>query len=406
MKPAPFRLSTLLLAVFCLGFSNLSAHSIPETVVRGSFDARGNAEITIEVNPRAWDLNPIDAPSTELSDLQKMTAAEKAEYVRKTKEVIAKSVEFTFEPIGRIQPDFTFTFGAEGGKELKAPTDAVVLIGKWQTKIPAGLTGWKIRSLPGHKVSVLFNNKVNGQDHPRFSVLFPGETSFTLDLTALQAAVPTTPTVGSVSAHSDTGSGTHIFSNFLDHGFQHVLPLREIKTDWKKITIGLDHILFVLGIFLLSRSWKPVVTQVTAFTLAHSLTLGLAAAGWVKIPTAIVEPIIAASIAAVALENIFRPDYSRWRLVIVAVFGAFHGLGFASGLSEHGIPQDGFLIALTGFNLGVEGAQLTVIALAFALTFWIRDEQVYRRWLVIPASAAIAATGLYWAVQRVLQGLT
>jgi len=402
MKPAPFWLRTLLKAVFCLGFINLSAHSIPETAVRGSFDTRGTAEITIEVNPRAWDLNPIDSPSTEFSDLQKMTEAEKAEYVRKTKEVIAKSVEFTFEPIGRIQPDFTFTFGAEGGKELKAPTDAVVLIGKWQTKIPAGLTGWKIRSLPGHKISVLFNNKVNGQEHPRFCVLFPGETSFTLDLTALQAAPPTAPTPGSVSMQGNQASAGIIFSNFLDHGYQHVLPLREIKTDWTKIALGLDHILFVLGIFLLSRSWKPVITQVTAFTLAHSLTLGLAAAGWVKVPGFIVEPIIAASIAAVALENIFRPDYSRWRLVIVAVFGAFHGLGFASGLSEHGIPQDGFFIALTGFNLGVEGAQLTVIALAFALTCWIRDEQVYRRWLVIPASAAIAVTGLFWAIQRLL----
>ena len=400
MKPAPFRLRTLLLAVFCLGFAGLSAHSIPETVVRGSFDAQGNAEISIEVNPRAWDLNPVDSPSTEFTDLQKMTEADKTEYVRKTKEVIAKSVEFTFEPIGRIQPDFAFTFGAEGGKELKAPTDAVVLVGKWRTKIPAGLTGWKIRSLPGHKISVLFSNRVNGQEHPRFCVLFPGETSFTLDLTGLQATLPTTPTAGSVAAQGDADSGGHVFRNFLDHGYQHVLPLREMRTDWTKIALGLDHILFVLGIFLLSRSWKPVVTQVTAFTLAHSLTLGLAAAGWVKVPAAIVEPIIALSIAAVALENIFRPDYSRWRLVIVAVFGAFHGLGFASGLSEHGIPQEGFFIALTGFNLGVEAAQLTVIAAAFAATWWLRDEQAYRRWIVLPASAAIAATGLYWAVVR------
>jgi hydrogenase/urease accessory protein HupE len=402
MKPTPFWRRTLQIGAFCLGFITLSAHSIPETVVRGAFDAQGNATISIEVNPRAWDLNPVDSPSTEFSDLQKMTEAEKAEYVRKTKEVIAKSVEFTFEPIGRIQPDFAFTFGAEGGKELKAATDAVVLVGKWQTKIPAGLTGWKIRSLPGHKISVLFNNQVNGQEHPRFCVLFPGETSFTLDLTSLQAPHPTAPTAGSVSAHNDQASAGHVFRNFLDHGYQHVLPLREMRTDWTKIALGLDHILFVLGIFLLSRSWKPVVTQVTAFTLAHSLTLGLAAAGYVKVPASVVEPIIAASIAAVALENIFRPDYSRWRLVIVAVFGAFHGLGFASGLSEHGIPQDGFLIALTGFNLGVEGAQLSVIALAFALTYWLKDEPTYRRWVVIPASAAIAVTGLYWAIQRLL----
>ncbi len=402
MKPTPFRPWNLLLVVFCLGFSPLLGHSIPETAVRGSFHADGAAEISIEVNPRIWEANPSEAPSTEFSALLKMGEAEKAELVRKTKEAIAKSVEFTFEPLGRIQPDFEFTFGAEGGKLLKTPTDAVVLVGRWRTQVPKGITGWKIRSLPGHKVSVLLNNKVDDKDHPRFCVLFPGETSFTLDLTALQATAPAHRTAGSVSVRDDGHGGWNTFVNFLDHGYQHVLPLGEMRTDWRRIVDGLDHILFVLGLFLLSRSWRPVLTQVTAFTCAHSLTLGLAAAGWIKVPAAVVEPIIAASIAAVALENIFRPEYSRWRLVIVMVFGAFHGLGFASGLSEHGIPQEGFFIALTGFNLGVEGAQLTIIAAAFALTFWIRDERRYRRWLVIPASAAIAATGLYWAVTRLL----
>jgi hydrogenase/urease accessory protein HupE len=404
MKPTPFRLKNLLLAVFCLGFGSAFGHSIPETAVRGSFHADGAAEISIEVNPRIWEANPSEAPSTEFAAFLKMGEAEKAELVRKTKEAIAKSVEFTFEPLGRIQPDFEFTFGAEGGKLLKTPTDAVVLVGRWRTQVPAGITGWKIRSLPGHKVSVLLNNKVNDQDHPRFCVLFPGETSFTLDLTTLHATAPTQAAAGSVSAHDDDHGGWSTFVSFLDHGYQHVLPLGEMRTDWRRIADGLDHILFVLGIFLLSRSWKPIVTQVTAFTLAHSLTLGLAAAGWIKVPAAVVEPIIALSIAAVALENIFRPDNSRWRLVIVAVFGAFHGLGFASGLSEHGIPQQGFFIALTGFNLGVEGAQLTIIAVAFALTLWIRDEERYRRWLVIPASAAIAVTGLYWAVTRLIAG--
>jgi hypothetical protein len=156
----------------------------------------------------------------------------------------------------------------------------------------------------------------------------------------------------------------------------------------------------VLGLFLLSRSWKPVLTQVTAFTLAHSLTLGLAAAGLIKVPASIVEPIIALSIAAIAIENIFHPQYTRWRLVIVLICGSIPGLGFASGLAEKPIPQDSFLLALTGFNVGVEAAQLAVIALAFAATFWIKDEGKYRRWVVIPASTLIALAGLAWAYQR------
>ena len=399
MKTLHFKALALLLGLICLGFSPLWGHSIPETAVRGDFNRDGSATISIEVNPRIWEANPSEAPSTEFSALIKMGEAEKAELVRKTKEAIAKSVEFTFEPIGRIQPDFEFTFGAEGGKMLKSQTDAVVLVGRWRTQVPAGITGWKIKSLPGHKISVLLNNKVDGKDHPRFCVLFPGETSFTLDLTGLQAAKPTGATAGSVSAHADSQGGWHTFTNFLDHGFHHVLKF----SDWESFAGGLDHILFVLGLFLLSRSWRPVITQVTAFTLAHSITLGCAAAGWIKVPAAVVEPIIAASIAVVALENIFMREHNRWRIVAVLVFGAFHGLGFASGLAEQPIPTEGFLVALTGFNLGVEGAQLAIIAAAFAVTCWIRDEANYRRYVVIPASAAIAATGLYWAVARLIR---
>ena len=235
---------------------------------------------------------------------------------------------------------------------------------------------------------MVFLNTINGQDHPRVPVLFPGEASFTLDLTGLTASQPTKPSAGTVSAQHDDHGGWNTFVGFLRYGFTHVLPE------------GLDHILFVLGLFLLSRSWKPVLTQVTAFTLAHSLTLGLAAAGMIKISASIVEPIIALSIVAIALENIFHPEYTRWRLVIVLIFGSIHGLGFASGLAEKPIPQDSFLLALTGFNVGVEGAQLAVIALAYAATFWIKDEQEYRRWIVIPASALIALAGLFWAIQR------
>jgi hypothetical protein len=116
---------------------------------------------------------------------------------------------------------------------------------------------------------------------------------------------------------------------------------------------------------------------------------------------AVVEPVIALSIAFLALENLFFPRYSPWRLLVVFVFGAVHGLGFASGLAEKPIPAGSFLSALTGFNVGVEAAQLTIIALAFLATAWLRDEAKYRRYVVVPASVAIAAAGLWWAVERV-----
>lgn len=383
MVGLPCLIRSLFAALGCFFAASAGAHSIPEIPVHGRFQADGTAEISIEINPRSWAPSPAEAPSLEQRAWARMTPEQRAELLRKAREHAAKVVEFTFEPLGRVQPDFAFTFGAEDGKPLYKPDDAVVMVGRWKTRVPAGITGWRIRSLPGHKVSVLFLNTLDGVPHPRIETLFPGEASFTLDLAGRAASVP------AAGARAEGSAGWAVFVNFLRSGFVHVLPH------------GLDHILFVLGLFLLSRSWRPVITQVTAFTLAHSLTLAFAAAGWVHAPEAVVEPIIALSIACLALENLFRPRYTRWRLLVVFIFGAVHGLGFAGGLADKPIPADSFLAALTGFNVGVEGAQLAVIALAFAATFWVRDEERYRRWVVVPASVGIALAGLWWAVERV-----
>ena len=138
----------------------------------------------------------------------------------------------------------------------------------------------------------------------------------------------------------------------------------------------------------------------TTFTIAHTITLALATLGYVKVDTNIVEPIIALSIAVVALENIFRPTYGKFRLLLVFIFGLIHGLGFAQRLIDEQIPSGSVASALLGFNCGVELGQLAVIALAVAATFWIKDETKYRRWVVIPASTLIALAGLIWAYQR------
>lgn len=166
---------------------------------------------------------------------------------------------------------------------------------------------------------------------------------------------------------------------------------------------GMDHILFVLGIFLLSRALRPLLLQVTAFTLAHSVTLALATLGFVKAPSAVVEPIIAASIAAVAVENIFHKQYSHWRLLLVFVFGLIHGLGFASALKDLDLPQSSLAVGLVGFNFGVEGGQIAVISIATACTFWIRDPEQYRRWVVLPVSGLIAIVGFFWTFERIMQ---
>ncbi|MEP6994497.1 MAG: HupE/UreJ family protein [Acidobacteriota bacterium] len=178
---------------------------------------------------------------------------------------------------------------------------------------------------------------------------------------------------------------------YLKLGFTHILPK------------GTDHILFVLGIFLLSVRLKPILMQVTAFTVAHTITLALTVYGLVSLPPRIVEPLIALSIVYVAVENILTPELRPWRIVLVFGFGLLHGMGFAGVLSQLGLPRSDFLPALLCFNAGVELGQLTVITVAFLLLgLPFRDKPWYRRRIVIPCSVVIAAIGLYWSVQRVM----
>lgn len=175
---------------------------------------------------------------------------------------------------------------------------------------------------------------------------------------------------------------------YLKLGFVHILPR------------GLDHILFVLALFLASTRLRALLLQVSVFTVAHTLTLGLAAAGKISAAPNIVEPLIAASIAFVAVENLFRRDISRWRLLVVFGFGLFHGLGFAGVLQGLGLPEGQFLTALVSFNVGVELGQLTVIVVAWLMLVHFFDKPWYRSRTVVPLSSLIAVTGLWWAIQR------
>ena len=177
---------------------------------------------------------------------------------------------------------------------------------------------------------------------------------------------------------------------YLVLGFTHIVPH------------GLDHVLFVLGIFLLSRSVRSVLWQVSAFTFAHSITLALSIYGVIALPPALVEPLIAVSIGYVAIENLCQTELRPWRVGLVFAFGLLHGMGFAGVLSEIGLPRSEYLTALITFNLGVEAGQLAVIAAAFAAVGWYWNHQTsYRRHVVVPVSLLIACAAVYWTVERV-----
>ena len=177
---------------------------------------------------------------------------------------------------------------------------------------------------------------------------------------------------------------------YLALGYTHILPK------------GLDHILFVIGLFLLRAKLRPVLVQVTTFTVAHSMTLGLSLYGLVSLTSRIVEPLIALSIVYVAIENLRTERLTPWRVALVFMFGLLHGMGFAGVLTGLQLPRADFAVALVGFNLGVEAGQLTVIAGAALVVGWWRHHAWYHRRVVVPASLAIAAVGLYWTVTRLL----
>ncbi|MEM6306495.1 MAG: HupE/UreJ family protein [Pseudomonadota bacterium] len=199
-----------------------------------------------------------------------------------------------------------------------------------------------------------------------------------------------------------------VFWRFIVEGYEHIIPK------------GLDHILFVLGLFFFSLRWGPLLSQVTAFTLAHTVTLGLATLGYITIGDDwmwLVEALIALSITYVAIENIFRPQLGWWRIVVVFGFGLLHGLGFASVLGDLGLAQGQFILSLVAFNIGVEIGQLAVIFGVYIL-LWLTTilaqntalpslEQpakmlpVMHRSVSLVGSLLIGLIGLYWVWDRI-----
>ena len=265
--------------------------------------------------------------------------------------------------------------------ELPRISDLVMM-----ATLPAGATTVQIAWPAGAGDLVL---RQQGVDEPYTGLIAGGGTSDPIAL------------IGGGEA-----TGWQAFGTYIPVGFDHILPK------------GLDHILFVLGLFLLSTQLGPLLWQVSAFTLAHTVTLALGALGLVSVPGSIVEPLIAASIVYVAVENIFARGLTRWRPVVVFGFGLLHGLGFASVLGEFGLPEGQFIPALIGFNVGVELGQLTVIAMA-ALVLWLGcraakvarltgvEELVaeypvmFRAWSVT-GSLIIAGIAIYWVIERTL----
>jgi hydrogenase/urease accessory protein HupE len=350
---------------FALVTPTLSAHEIGTTQVAASFLKDHTYRIDVVTAPRALLHRLEDAaakPRTQGSSPSELEAR-----LEQSVSQIQESAEVFFNDT-RIAP----TVEVIPIQEPADPSEPLFVVIRLTGPIPqhANTFAWRwLRTYSAYALTL--ENQGHGQPQRQWLDADQASTPFPL---ARDLATPTR---------------AEIARQYLILGFTHIVPY------------GYDHVLFVLGTFLLTTKWRPILAQVTAFTIAHSITLGLTIYGLVSLSPRVVEPLIALSIVYVAMENVVTSELKPWRVAIVFGFGLLHGMGFAGVLKELGLPRAEFLTGLLAFNIGVELGQLAVIGCAFLLVVrWIQDKSWYRTRFVIPSSLAIACAGLFWTAQR------
>jgi hydrogenase/urease accessory protein HupE len=368
---------TLFVFIAISGISDSSiAHTIRPSVATIIVESSGELDIRIRTNAEAM----LAAIGTEHTDTNDSPNAERYNNLRAMEAGLLAQQFSAFAPTLSDLPILEVDGAAlavsyvglevppVGDKELAR--DSVILL---KAKVVSG-AGEIIWAWPENYGSSVVRFSYRNAEEGQSQWLQSGEISDAFKL----------------AAESVSQSRLAIALNYLAIGFEHIVPK------------GLDHILFVIGIFLLSVHLKPLLLQVTAFTVAHTITLGLSIYGLISVPASIVEPLIALSIAYVGIENCLSAKLKPWRIALVFLFGLLHGMGFAGVLGEIGLPRSEFLTALITFNIGVEFGQLAVIAACFLLFGWWRSRSWYRHVIVIPISLMISITGLYWTWERTL----
>ena len=349
------------------------AHEFAFTDVRLSLHAAGTwtAEVGCDVDALALGVSSSADSAVLAAEIEGMAAAARDELVTRLASLLERRIRVRFDG---TPASFDVTLPERG--KARGPSElpsALGLVVRLDGRVPEGA-----------REVTFFASAAFAQ--VRLSVARPGEAPGPMEL-----VTPGAESRPVLLAGERVAAGTgETMARFTRLGLTHILPF------------GLDHVLFVAGLALLSPRLGPLLAQVTAFTLAHTLTLALSTYGALSLPSRLVEPLIALSIVCVGVENAVSPRLRSSRLALVFAFGLLHGLGFAGVLAEMGLPDRHRLLALLAFNVGVELGQLAVIALASGvLALWAlvgRD----RGALVRPASLAIAGIGLFWTVQRAL----
>ena len=271
-------------------------------------------------------------------------------------------------------------------KATNTPVLPVVLPVTLTGRLPAG-AGTVAFRFPDVLEQVILTVARPGEE-PSAEPVEAGEVSAALPLRTEAAPLPMAGPQATPPPPATGPGGLARFARYVHMGVRHILP------------DGLDHILFVLGLFLFSTHLRPLLWQLTAFTAAHSITLGLSLYGVVRLPPAVVEPLVTLSIVFVAVENIRTTRFRTSRLLVVFFFGLIHGLGFAAALIALGLPRGEFVTALVGFNAGVEIGQLTVVAIVAPTILLLRPWAYYRPAVIFPVSGGIAIVAMIWTIQR------
>ena len=366
------KMAARLLFVTMAAIGNAFAHEFTITPVTLVIAGDGGFQVEVGLDADALALGlPLEADSELVAEgMRKLSPAEFDGAVESAREEVQRDIRISFDSNAvPFAVDFPH-HGTPAATDADPPT-VLGTVARLEGLVPEGTSVVEFRAPVRYKTVSLRVLAPNSEE-PSAVVLEPGESS------------PAFPLAGGATQAPDQG----VFLAYLNLGFTHIIPK------------GLDHILFVLGLFLLSAKWRPLLYQVTAFTVAHSVTLALSMQGVVSLPERFVETVIALSISWVAIENIATQTLKPWRVALVFCFGLLHGLGFAGVLSELGMPEGRFIGALLSFNLGVELGQVSVVVLAFAVAGRFRHLDGYRRFVVIPCSAVIAAIGLWWSVTR------
>lgn len=369
-------IGALAVLIFMISVSPVQAHEIRPAIVTANFSEEGRYEVQIKLNAEVV----LAGIGPEHSDTEDTPEAQVYNQLRALSPQALEQRFTEFAP--RWLDGITISFD---GERAQPTVERVEVRPTEDLSLPRATTVYLVGSTPSGTPSFQWQyDAAYGSSVLRVPQATDGKMVATwLKNGKVSTGIPVTG--------APTRSALETFQQFLVLGFTHIVPL------------GLDHILFVLGLYLLSAHIKPLLIQITSFTVAHSVTLGLGLYGVVAISPSIVEPLIAASIVFVAVENFLTDRLTPWRPYMVFGFGLIHGLGFAGVLHEIGLVRDDFVNGLIAFNVGVELGQLAVIGIAFLATgLWFRDRPWYRNRIVRPASIAIGIAGAYWFVARIL----